>query len=182
MWKSIQIAIILGMVLSINVACSSDQEESRMEIQQEQQQQQMQEQVNQQQARQQQQPPADDIVEDELRQFAEGMQQIRSINEDTQEEMLSALEESGLDLQQYREMSQKVQSPDAQEDVTAQERQQLQQANQTLQQISQEAEQKQSEIIQNSGLEPERFQEIFVAVRQDSGLLAQYQELVEEME
>ncbi len=197
LWKTSLALLIAGSFVLVgcgqsgensgNQAQSGDQRMEQMNQQntpqtqqsQSQQQQQMRQQM-QQQMRQQMQAPDIEVSDQELETFATVIEEAQQIQQGQQEKMKSAVEETGISLNRYSQIMRQMQSArrDTSQnvDMTNKEQQQIQEANQAVQQIQTKTQQQITEVIEEEGMEPQRFQKILQAVRTDSSLQNRFQE------
>jgi len=125
-------------------------------------------------------PTATDVSQQELEQFARIIPQLQEIQQSAQQEAAQVIQESGLSTERFSEIYQSEQSgtpPSA--EVTPEEQQSFEAASTKIESLEQEVRSQQEEVLQTEGLEPQRFGEILVAVRQDPSLQQQVQELLQ---
>lgn len=125
-------------------------------------------------------PAATEVSQEELEQFARIIPQLQEIQQSAQQEAAQVIESSGLSTQRFSEIYQSEQAgtpPSA--EVTPEEQQSFEAASTQIESLEQEVRSQQEEVLQTEGLEPQRFGEILVAVRQDPTLQQQVQELLQ---
>jgi hypothetical protein len=112
-----------------------------------------------------------DVSDAELGQFVQAMMMVQTINQQTQQQMVTAVQEEGLAAERYTEIQQSQQDPSKNIEVTKEEMAQFGAATQTLQEIQVEAQQKmQASIAQKTELSVDRYQEIAQLVQKDTEL------------
>jgi len=120
-----------------------------------------------------------EVSDTELIKFAKALHKLQAIQDSTQQEMVAAIESTGLDLETYNKVMRERQNVESMEDVDASEKvkEQVQGAYREIRVIQISQEQKVSEIIQEEGLESDRFREILQSVQQDPELRKRLQGL-----
>ena len=126
-------------------------------------------------------PMGSAVTPEELEQFASAIPQLQAIEQTTQAQINQAIENTGISRDRLGELYQAQQTPDAEgvAEVTPEEQESLDTFLAELQTIEQENQAQQLEVIQASGLEPARFQEILAVVRQDPGLQQQLRQIMQ---
>lgn len=125
-------------------------------------------------------PTATEVSPEELEQFARVIPQLQEVQQSAQQEAAQVIQESGLSTDRFREIYQSEQEGAAPtSEVTPEEQQSYEAASTKIESLEQEVRSQQEEILQSEGLEPQRFGEILVAVRQDPALQQQVQELLQ---
>lgn len=163
----------------------NDRQHQQRQQQQPQQQQQQEPQQRQQQAPQQrQQAPQQrggntDVSDSELKKFAEIQNEVQEVREGTRKEMMSAVEDEGLDVNQFSKIRRAQMSGDstAQAQVSDAELQKFKKAQEEMQKVQQKAQKKVQKKIEKSGISTQRFEEISTAVKQDRELQQKLQNM-----
>ncbi|KYC37173.1 hypothetical protein WA1_46955 [Scytonema hofmannii PCC 7110] len=132
------------------------------------------------------QPPASNtptntqVSSEELQKFARTIKQLIGIEQNANQEMSQTITKSGLSQQRFMEIYKSQKTPSAQptQAVSSQEKQQFEKAFTNLRQIQQQAETKMKQVLQTEGLQPERFNQIEAAVRQDPALQKKVREMI----
>ncbi|MFW6277361.1 MAG: DUF4168 domain-containing protein [Prolixibacteraceae bacterium] len=130
---------------------------------------------------QQQAQPAD-VSNAELEQFALAFVEIQSIDQELQQKMVNAVQESGLEVEEFNEILNAQQNDNQEVDATEEELNKFTDAQESIEQIQNQGQQEMQKIISNNELTVPRYQEIMVAVRNDSELQQKLQEHIEEEE
>ncbi|PZD72585.1 hypothetical protein C1752_03421 [Acaryochloris thomasi RCC1774] len=125
-------------------------------------------------------PNAAPVSDQELQQFANTVPELRTIEQGTQQEISGVIQGSGFDEARFNEIYQSQQSPDAPAaaEVTEEEKQSFTQALSDIQVIEEKSKVEQEKVIQSQGLEPERFMEILISLRQDPSLQTKVQQMI----
>ncbi|GAA6619376.1 DUF4168 domain-containing protein [Scytonema sp. NUACC26] len=132
------------------------------------------------------QPPASNtptntqVSSEELQKFARTIKKLIGIEQNANQEMTQTISKSGLSQQRFMAIHQSQKTPSAQPTpaVTSQEKQQYEKAFASLRQIQQQAETKMRQVLQTEGLQPDRFNQIEAAVRQDPALQKKVREMI----
>lgn len=124
--------------------------------------------------------PATQVSQTELEQFARVIPQLQEIQQSAQQQAAQVIQDSGLTTERFSEIYQSQQSGTAPtSEVTSEEQQSYDTASTKIQSLEEDVRSQQEEVLQSEGLEPQRFGEILVAVRQDPALQQQVQELLQ---
>lgn len=117
-----------------------------------------------------------EVDEEEIQRFANAFEAVQSIQKESREEMAQAIEQQGLTIKEYNELFQQQQgnaggeSQMSQSNYSEEKRQQFEQADARIDQIEQETQSEIEQAITQEGLEVERFEQLWIAVRQDPEL------------
>lgn len=138
-------SIVLGLLLTSG--CQQDDAEKLNETEQPQQEQ------------------MSEISDEELQQFVAASQQIQTMNQQVQQQMVSAVQEGGLGVERFNEIQQSEQDPNQELDASNDEMKQYQESVERLKQIQVDAQQEMQAMIQEEGLTLERYQQIGSALQ-----------------
>jgi Domain of unknown function (DUF4168) len=125
--------------------------------------------------------PAAAVSPAELQKFAKVIPQLQEIQKSAQQQVSEAIKKAGLSEGRFRELYSVQQSPTATQPstpATPQEQQAVQQVVSQLETIQSETQTRRVQAVQSQGLELTRFNEILTAVRQDSTLQQQLQQIL----
>lgn len=118
-----------------------------------------------------------EVDEEEIQRFANAFEAFQSIQEKSREEMAQAIEQQGLTIKEYNELFRQQQQVNAggesqmsESNYSEEKWQQFEQADARIDQIEQETQSEIEQAITEEGLEVERFEQIWIAVRQDPEL------------
>lgn len=142
-----------------------------------------QEENQQQQQQMQQQPEQQDIdVEDEeLEQFADIYQDVMQKNQEAQEEMVEAIKKEGLSVEDYQKMREADNNPEADDqDVSDEDLAKKENIDNKIQEMEPKLQEEQTNIIEDSDLSVDRYQEIAMALRSDQDLQQKLQKILME--
>ncbi len=129
-------------------------------------------------------PPQDvpEVTDEELKTFVDASMKAQQIQSEAQMEMISIVEDEGLDVDTYNKIlqgTQMGQSADEME-VSATDVEKFETASAQIGEIEQQMEDQLIAAIEDEGLELQRFQEIFMAVQSDAGLQQKVQQFIQE--
>ncbi len=120
-----------------------------------------------------------DFNEEVLSSFVEANVEVSKIQQQAEQKMMNAIEGADLEVERFNQIlmaKQQNQEADAGED----ELKNFDSAAQQIMQIQQETQQEIMQEIQQSGLEPQQYQEIIMAYQQDPSLKEKLDKMVEE--
>ena len=120
-----------------------------------------------------------DISSEELEQFAAAIQEMRSIQMESRNQVSQAIEQEGLSTTRFREILQAQRNPEVETDASQEELQKFENASQKLAQIQRDTQSEMKQAVESQGLEIPRFQEILGAVREQPELQQQVQEIIQ---
>lgn len=121
---------------------------------------------------------ATDISSQELEQFATAVQEIETIQMESRNEVSETIEDEGLTAQKFRDILESQRDPEMENEASEEELEQFESATEQLVQIQREAQVDMKEAVEATGLEVERFQEIFAAVREQPELRQEVQQMM----
>jgi hypothetical protein len=110
----------------------------------------------------------------ELQQFASVLPSLQQIFQTGEQRSLQVIEQSGLTVERYQELSQGQQQP-----TSPEEQQSFNQAASQINMIEDQTTSQQEEVLRAGGIEPNRFNEIVAAIQQDPALQQQLQQMMQ---
>jgi hypothetical protein len=132
---------------------------------------------------------ASEVTSQEIQQFANALKEMRSIHDEAQGQAGQVIQGQGLTVQRFNEILQSQQPAQARQSSNApaqpstpaspEEKQKFDQAMTQITQIQQSVEQRMEQAITNSGLNVQRFNQIFSIARQDQGLKQQIERVLQ---
>ncbi len=133
----------------------------------------------QQQQQQQQQIDPDSITEEELEQFAQVSQESQKVQEEMRNQVDSLLDEKDMEMERFRQIMMSQRNPQSADsaDITEEEQATMEEIQPQLMQMQQQAQQEMVTIIQDNGLEPQRFQQLMQAVRTNPEVMKRFQDI-----
>lgn len=124
-----------------------------------------------------------EVNDEEIQSFASAFKVVQTIQDESRQKMVEAIEEQGLTIKEYNELLRQQQQPESGDseasNVSEEKQEQFQQADAQIEQIEQDAQADIEAAITDEGLQIERFQEIWIAVRQDPELQQQVKNYLE---
>ncbi len=129
-------------------------------------------------------PAVTEVSDAELQQFAKVIPELQEIQQSAQQQVSAAIQEAGLSEDRFRELYTAQQAPagaaaqPSTSAATPQEQQAVEQVVTQLETIKNETQTRREAAVRSQGLEVNRFNEILAAVRQDSGLQQQLQQIL----
>lgn len=93
-----------------------------------------------------------EMTDDQLKQWAAAYQQIQVIDQQAQQTMVAAIEDSGMEVQQFIDLQQAQANPNEEMDATPEEQALFDQASKRIQEVQQEAQGEMQVKIQDEGL------------------------------
>jgi Domain of unknown function (DUF4168) len=131
-------------------------------------------------------PAVTEVSDAELQKFAKVIPALQEIQQTAQQQVSEAIKKAGLTEDRFRELYTAQQSPSGTpaaaaapaSAATPQEQQAVQQVTTQLESIKTQTQTRREQAVRSQGLELNRFNEILAAVRQDSGLQQQLQQML----
>ena len=123
---------------------------------------------------------SNDVSDTELTNFAEVFQEIQGISKESQDKMVKAIEDEGLDLQRYNAIGEAQRSGDEEVEVTEEEIEKLQAINSQLTKINSETSETIDRKLSANNLTFERYQEILQSIQQDEELKIKLRDKLQE--
>lgn len=158
----ISLSVVLGMLLAANMAFAQGQQ--------------------QQQPPPQQQEPAVDpesVTDEELAMFAEISNKAEEVQADAEEKVSELVEDEGMEMDRFQEIMMSQQNPQMSEEVEVsdEENEKIEKIQPEIMEINQDAQEQFVTIIEDEGLDPQRFQEIFQAIQSSPELMERFEEI-----
>lgn len=124
---------------------------------------------------------SNDLSDEEFGNFVNAVSQVQLIQQESQEEMVGAVEEGGLDVQRFMEIQQAQMDPngEGESDASEAEMEKFVSVSQKLDVIQQKSQKQMEEKITESGLTTVRYQEIGGMIQNDPQLQQKFQELLQ---
>lgn len=165
---------ILSVTLALSMlACGSDQETQAPE-------QNAPDQQGQQQFQPDQSAPSIDVSDEELEKFTEVSMVAQEIQRSSQQDMLTIVEEEGLDVETYNVIAEARfnEQSDDEIDVSSEDIEKFDAASERVEEIQQDVESEMAEAVEAEGMEMDRFMEINMAMQQDQELQQRVQQMM----
>ncbi len=128
--------------------------------------------------------PDIEVSDQEMEQFVEVTFDAQRIQMSAQEEMVEMVEGAGLSVERFNQILTGMQQGQSQSDmgVEDEEMQRFDTVIEDLEVVQQQVEDNISQVIEDKGMEVDRFQEINMALQMDPELQQKYQEIAQRME
>lgn len=120
-----------------------------------------------------------EVSDAELTQFAEVFQKMRMMNQEVQKEMMAVVENEELELQRFNEIHQANMDPNKEIQTTEEEDQKYKAVVAEFEVIQPEFQKKMEEVITESDLSMERYQQLAMALRSDAELQQRLQAIMQ---
>lgn len=126
--------------------------------------------------------PADpeSVTDTEMEQFAGVFVELQTMNQQIQQEMVTAVQEEGIEVQRFNEIMNAQQDPNKEVDATEEELELFAAAGQAIQQIQQSAQQDMQKVITDSELSLPRYQAIMAAMQNNADLQQRLQKQIQQ--
>ncbi len=122
----------------------------------------------------------DKVSDKEVKLFVSAVKEVQVINQESQQNMIKAVEEAELDIQRFNEIYGAMQDPNTDVDASDEEMEKFNKANTEIVGIQTEAQQKMEKEIVDQDLTIQRYQEINMQVQNDPELMQKVQTLLQE--
>ncbi len=125
--------------------------------------------------------PQTKVSADELKKFAGATKQLLAIVNETEGQMVQAVQKQGLSETRFNEIyqSKKTSGTKPAAQITPKEEESYKQAVSQLTQIQKDAQAKMDQVVQAQGLQMDRFNQIFVAVQNDPQLRQEVRKMIQ---
>lgn len=112
----------------------------------------------------------ENVTDDQLKKWAAAFKQVQTVDQQAQQNMITAVEESGMEVPRFIELQQAQADPDTELKAEGEEVALFTAASQKIQQIQQEAQQTMQVKIQDEGLTITEYQEVGAMIQSDPKL------------
>lgn len=128
--------------------------------------------------------PQIEVSDEELELFIDASMNAQSVQMESQQEMISIVDEEGIEVSTYNEIMQAQQMGQPLEDlgVTESDIEKFESAHEQIQEVEVRMEREIAQAVEEEGMEMERFQEINVAIQQDPELQQRAQQMIQEIQ
>jgi len=125
--------------------------------------------------------PQLEVSQEELQKFASALEQLQSIEQETQVELVQAIESQGISVERFQEIAIARQNPQIQPstEISQREVENFEQAADQVTQIQEQAQTRMQEAVEREGLDAQQFNQIGAALQQDPTLQQQFQEMLQ---
>lgn len=127
-----------------------------------------------------QQAPQTQVSQDELKKFASAIKKLQPIQQEAETQITQAIQQQELSEQRFGEIYQSRQNPKAKPTtkITPEENKKFEQASTRIQKIQESTQSRMEKTVQGEGLDIQRFNQIFLALRQNPQLLEQVRQMI----
>jgi len=122
---------------------------------------------------------SDKITDKEMTQFVSVMKQMQAINQESQQEMITEINNAGLEVQRFNDLYRAQQTPGQETDATEEEMKNFETAMKEIDKVQQKSQKKIDAEVEKSGLTLERYDEINLIVQNDPEM---QQKIIEKMQ
>lgn len=119
-----------------------------------------------------------EVSDQELQKFASALQEMQALNQMAQQEMVGAVQATGLEIERFSQIRQAQQDPAQEPDASEEELAQFQSAVTELEKIQNKTNQQMEQKIQDQDLSKSRYDEIGNALQNDPQLQARFREIM----
>jgi len=119
-----------------------------------------------------------EVSDAELNQFADVFQKMRMMNQEAQKEMMTVVQEKDFELQRFNEIHQANMDPEKEIETTNAEDKKYKAVVSELEEMQPELQKKMQEVISESDLSMERYQQLAMALQSDAALQQRLQAMM----
>lgn len=119
-----------------------------------------------------------EVSDAELNQFAEVFQKMRMMNQEAQRDMMAVVQEEEFELKRFNEIHMAKMDPEKEVEITAEEEKKYKAVVAELEVMQPEIQKRMQEVISESDLDMERYQQLAMALRSDTELQQRLQDLM----
>ncbi|AFY86028.1 DUF4168 domain-containing protein [Chroococcidiopsis thermalis] len=125
-------------------------------------------------------PAPAQVSQKELQQFANAVKKLQPIQENAQNQIVQAIQQEDLSEKRFGEIYQSRRNPQAQPTakITPDENKKFDQANAKIEKIEQSTQGQMEQAVKGEGLDIQRFNQIFLTLRQNPDLLQKVREMI----
>ena len=119
-----------------------------------------------------------DVNDEELTKFANAYQGITVINQQAQQKMVKTVEDSGFDVKRFNEIHQASLDPNKEIEVSSEEKARHKEVVSEIEGMQGEFQKDMENVIEEQGLSVERYEQLAMALQQDTELQQRLQKLM----
>lgn len=126
------------------------------------------------------QPAQSQVSQKELQQFANAVKKLQPIQENAQNQIVQVIQQENLSEKRFGEIYQSRRNPQAQPTakITPEENKKFDQANAKIEKIEQSTQGQMEQAVKGEGLDIQRFNQIFLSLRQNPDMLQKVREMI----
>ncbi|MFO7939767.1 MAG: DUF4168 domain-containing protein [Bacteroidales bacterium] len=129
-----------------------------------------------------QQPQPVDASKAEIKQFAQAFMDVQTINNQSQQEMIQAIQKEGMEVPRFNEIQQASQDPNMEADASEEEMNTFEKISSALASIQEKVQIQMEEKIVESGLTIKRYQKIAMSLQNDQDLQERVQQELQKLQ
>ncbi|TQD40030.1 DUF4168 domain-containing protein [Haloflavibacter putidus] len=118
------------------------------------------------------------ISDAELNKWANAYQKVQMQNQEAQQQMMTMIQDEGMELQRFNEIQQASMNPNQKGNATEAEIKKHKSISDKIEKMRPELERKATEAIESTGMSIERYQEIAAVIQQDQSLQQRLQKIM----
>lgn len=122
--------------------------------------------------------PEVDVSEEEVTVFAKAAMEAQKIQMQSQKEMVGAIQDEGLDVKTYQVIAKATQMGQAPDSISSEQMDKYDSANKSIKKVQTKVQEQVSSVVEEAGMEMERFQKISRAAQQDTQLQRRIQQKI----
>lgn len=120
-----------------------------------------------------------DVSDEELKQFVSIYKKVQEKNKEAQQEMAKAVQDEGITIQRYQEIAQASKNPNKEVEITKEEKTKMKAIKASFTEIQNSFKTKITGVIEDGGMSPSRYQQVFQQIKMSKELQAEFGELME---
>jgi hypothetical protein len=129
-----------------------------------------------------QQPQPVDASKAEIKQFAQAFMDVQTINNQSQQEMIQAIQKEGMEVPRFNEIQQASQDPNMEADASEEEMSTFEKISSSLASIQEKVQKQMEGKIVESGLTIKRYQKIAMSLQNDQDLQQRVQQELQKLQ
>lgn len=120
-----------------------------------------------------------DISDQELQKFGDAFQQVRMLNQNSQQEMIKALEAEGISVDRFNAINQAEQNPNKEVEASDDELKKYESAMASIEEIQSDIQMQMKSKMKEAGIKFERYQQIMTMLQTDKELQQRLAQLMQ---
>jgi len=120
-----------------------------------------------------------EVTNAEMTEFAEVFQKIRMVNQEAQQQMIKVVEEQDLDAERFNEIHQATMDPNKEVQATEDESKKYNVIVAELEEMQPKFKDRMEQLIEESTLSPQRYQEMVMALQTNPDLQKRFQKILQ---
>lgn len=128
---------------------------------------------------QQQQQQTVEVSDAELEKFVAALQEIQTVSQQAQQEMMQVVEKEGMELQRFNEIHQAAMNPEVEVETTTEEKATHEKIVGELESMQSGIQQRMEKLITDQGFTVERYEQIAMSLQSDPALQQRVQQMIQ---